>query len=60
MSSVELLRVDFRVVALERDDEGVPTGERVLADGQAFAGGLDDLPAAVRKVLVEYADTKTA
>jgi hypothetical protein len=51
--SIELLRVDFRIVGIERDEDGQITGERVLGDGTAHPAGLDKLPDSVRKVVDE-------
>lgn len=51
--SVELLRVEFRIVGLNRDEKGDITGSDVIADGVAYPTGLDDLPASIRRVVDE-------
>lgn len=51
--SIELLRVEFRIVGLSRDENGEITGSDVLADGVAYPTGLDDLPASIRRVVAE-------
>ena len=51
--TVELLRLDFRIVGLVRDENGQITGEQVLGEGTAHAAGLDDLPESIRKVVDE-------
>jgi hypothetical protein len=57
--SIELLRVEFRVVALERDDSGVPVAEHELAQGVAYPGRLDELPDSIRSY-VEQATEQLA
>lgn len=49
--SLELLRVEFRIVGLVRDPDGGIVGERHLADGVAYPAGLDDLAASVRRTV---------
>jgi hypothetical protein len=51
--SIELLRVEFRVVALVRDDEGVPSAEQALAEGAVYPAALDKLPDEVRRIVQE-------
>lgn len=50
--SLELLRVEFVVVGLERDDEtGEIRGERPLAQGTAYPSGLTEFPAKVQEIV---------
>lgn len=55
---IELLRVDFRIVGLHRDENGGITGESVVGEGTAHAAGLDDLPRGIRDA-VEKANAET-
>jgi hypothetical protein len=49
--SLELLRVEFRVVALVRNDDGIPAGEQPLAEGAVYPAALDEFPAEVRGII---------
>jgi hypothetical protein len=45
----ELLRVEFRIVMLDRDENGVICGERPIAEGTVSPARLDEFPDAVRE-----------
>jgi hypothetical protein len=53
--SLELLKVEFRVIGLRRDDDGTPVEEIELAQGACYAKALDALAGGVRKVIEEAA-----
>jgi hypothetical protein len=55
--TLELLKVEFRVIGLRRDDDddGTPVEEIELAQGACYAKALDALPGGVRKVVEEAA-----
>lgn len=48
----ELLRVEFRVVVLDRNDDGQPVGERT-AEGVVYAAALDQLPDSIRQTVTQ-------
>lgn len=45
---LELLRVEFRVIGLERDGNGVAQAERALGEGAVYPVALDELPNEIR------------
>lgn len=47
----ELLRVEFRVVALARDEDGTVTGEQSVVEGAAYPAGLDRIADAAREAI---------
>lgn len=53
--SLELLKVEFQIVGLRRDEDGTPVEEVPLAQGSAYAKGLDSLPDEVRSVVEQAA-----
>jgi hypothetical protein len=53
MGSLEPLRVDFVLVAIERDDDGEIVGERQVGHGRAFPRHFDSLPDELRGVFAE-------
>lgn len=46
----ELLHVAFRVVVIDRDENGVICGERPIAEGTVSPAALDRLPDKVREL----------
>jgi hypothetical protein len=50
--SFDLVRVEFRVVLLERDGEGQPCGEKA-AEGVVYATALDEFPKKMRDIVAE-------
>lgn len=48
---LELLRVEFRVIGLERDNNGVAQAERVLGEGAVYPVALDMLPSEIRELV---------
>lgn len=51
--SIELQRVEFRVIVTERDPDGTIVAERQLAEGAVFPSGLDQLGDGIRKLVAE-------
>lgn len=45
----ELLRVEFRIVMVDRDENGVICAERPIAEGMVSPSRLDEFPDAVRE-----------
>lgn len=53
---IELLKVEFRVVGLLRDEDGSVREEVTVAQGAAYAAGLDNLADEVRKIVAGAAE----
>ena len=51
--TVELLRVEFRIYAIERNEDGNISGERVIGDGVAYPPGLPLIPDEINKVILQ-------
>jgi hypothetical protein len=46
--SLELLRVEFRVIGLHRDEDGTILGEEPIGEGAVYPSGLDEFADKVR------------
>lgn len=51
--SIELQRVEFRIIITERDEQGTIVAERQLAEGAVFPSGLDQLGDGIRQLVAE-------